>query len=180
MRRDMLPGGILLVERTVMGTITKTPPIPHAAPSSPGITDRLLSIIRASGFSLRQLAALSSIPPETLRRYISRGDMPITSFLAIARALRLDPAAVLVDDAGTVTEARRIADLIAPLGPAERSALRGLLEAAVELRTAAVYADRLHAGDRPPRPAPDVLALPTTDDEPHTPEPTGRRRRKGR
>jgi len=146
------------------------------------IRDRLLAIIRASGYSVRQLAAIASLPPETLRRYVTRGEMPVSSFLAIARALRLDPAAILGDassDAGNVTEARRIADLIAPLGPAARPALPGLLEAAVELRTAAVLSDRQHAGERARQPAPlDVRTLPTLDDGHDTPEPTKRRRAK--
>jgi len=150
------------------------------------IRDRLLAIIRASGYSVRQLAALAALPPETLRRYVTRGEMPVSSFLALARALRLDPAAILdAGDPGNVTEAQRIADLIAPLGPAERSALRGLLEAAVELRTAAVLSDRQHAGLKAPPSrvtASDVLALPTLDEHENTPmpdddAPTKRRRK---
>jgi len=149
------------------------------------IRDRLLAIIRASGYSVRQLAAIVALPPETLRRYVARGEMPVSSFLAIARALRLDPAAILdASDPGTVTDARRIADLIAPLGPAERSALRGLLEAAVELRTAAVLSDRAHAGIKAPRAtASDVFALPTLDEHENTPMPDdapSKRRKRGK
>lgn len=116
------------------------------APISP-IAEKLRAAVAASGYSISQLAALCRIPRSTLHRQIASGELWLDTFIRLCSALRVDPATLLdAADAATVTDARRLADLLAPLAPAERYALRALVESAVQLRTAAVQADRLHAG----------------------------------
>ena len=115
-------------------------------PISP-LREKLRAAIAASGLSIAQLAALCQIPRSTLHRQIASGELWLDTFCRICSSLRIDPATLLeANDAATVTDARRLADLLAPLATAERHALRALVETAVQLRTAAVAADRLHAG----------------------------------
>ena len=153
-----------------------------SAVSLPSIyRDRILALIRESGTSIRALASLSGLPKSTLARQLETGDLPLAHYLALCRALRVDPGDALSTPAELTADARAIADVIRPLSPAERYALRTMIESAVELRTAAVAEDRRHAGEardrvavnageNRTRSAPlDMAALPATidDDTPH-------------
>jgi len=135
-----------------MATLDHAPEIvavsAHEARVRRQIRDRLLAIIRASGLSVRAVAELSGVAPTTLARWIESGAMPLDGFLAVCRALRIDPGQLLIDDAINVSEARRIADLLSGLSNAERYALRSMIESAIELRTAAIIEDRTRAGER--------------------------------
>lgn len=125
------------------------------------ITERIRAILSESRLSIAQLSALTGVPRSTLARQLRSGDLWLSTAIAICRALDVPPAVVFgPSDPHAVTESSRIATLLDALSPAERLALRAVIESAVELRTAAVHADRLHA------------APTTTPDE----QPYGRRR----
>lgn len=110
------------------------------------LAEKLRIIIRDSGLSVSSLAHLTGIPKSTLARQITSGDLWVSAFVRICAVLRIPPATLLGEpDASVIAEARRMAELLAGLSVAERHALVSIVRSAVELRTAAVVADRAHA-----------------------------------
>lgn len=116
-------------------------------PTPPELASRLRTLIRESGVTLRQLAAITGIPRSTLARIVADGRIWADDLVAICAALSVSPSALLGDTPpASLAEAVRIAEMLSPLTDSERYALRSVIEAAVELRTAAVAEDRRHAG----------------------------------